>query len=420
MHFYESIGSSFQNIFTHKLRSVLTLLGIVIGVFAVVTMFSSVYGLKLMITEKMEDMGWNNSLIIYPSSGEESRSHRRFRFRYIQREAKPLTFSDYEMLKKETKPKSIYGYINSYEKFYLNEVEDRVRISATNNEFFRNKTYLLDKGRFFNVFEERNALKVCIVGYHFVERFCKNEDPLNMMITVGENRYKIIGVLADDVLNASGMDFNRWERYHDLRSIYIPLSTGARYLRNDNAIDYIYIQAYDGKTFWNLKTTVTQKLLAKHNMAHDFTFNDVGAMMYQITNEIGNMMKKWNITLSAIASISLIVGGIGLFSTLLISINERMMEIGIRKSIGAKDFDILVLFLMESIILALLGSLFGILISSFVINVIAQAVKFHFPIPIEGILLGIGFAFVIGLISGLFPAIKAAKIDPIKAIYYFE
>lgn len=421
MHFLESVGSSFQNILTHKMRSMLTLLGIVIGVFAVVTMFSSVYGLKQMIMEKMEDLGWNNSLIIYPNSGEElSGSRRRHRFRSLNREAKPLTFSDYDMLKAETNSKSIYGYINSYDKFYINEIEGRVRISATNNEFFHNKTYLLKEGRYFNAFEEKNAVKVCIIGYYFAERYFPQDDPIDKIITVGENRYKIIGVLGEDVLNKAGMDFNRWERHYDLRSVYIPLSTGALYLRNNNAIDYIYIQAFDGKSFWNLKTQVTQKLLAKHKMARDFSFNDVGAMMYQITNEIGEMMKKWNITLSAIASISLIVGGIGLFSTLLISINERMMEIGIRKSIGATDFDILVLFIMESIILALLGSLFGIVISTVVIQLIARAMSFNFPIPIQGILLGIGFAFFIGLFSGLYPAIKASRIDPIRAIYYFE
>ena len=165
---------------------------------------------------------------------------------------------------------------------------------------------------------------------------------------------------------------------------------------------------------------MTQKLLAKHNMSRDFTFNDVGALLYQITNEIGEMMKKWNITLSAIASISLIVGGIGLFSTLLISINERMLEIGIRKSIGATDSDILSLFLMEAIILAVIGALIGIGFSSALITVIAQAIKFNFPIPVEGILLGLGFAVVVGLLSGLYPAIKASRIDPIKAIYYFE
>lgn len=422
MHFFESFGSSFQNIFSHKMRSILTLLGIIIGVFAVVTMFSTIYGLKQMITEKMESMGWNNSLIIYPSTGQEnSRSRQRnFRFRYINREAKPLTIDDYLMLRSETTSKSIYGYINTWQRFQYKDNEEWLRLNGTNNEFFINKTYGIRSGRLFMAFEEANAAKVCIVGHYFVEKYFPKDDPLDKFLTIGQNRFKIIGILEEDQLNSAGMDFNRWERRHDLGAVYIPLSTGAKYLRNDNAIDYIYIQAFDGKHYWKLKTEVTQKLLAKHNMAHDFTFNDVGAMLYQITNEIGEMMKKWNITLSAIASISLIVGGIGLFSTLLISINERMMEIGIRKSIGATNADILTLFLMEAIILALLGALIGVGISSSLILVIGKALKFSFPVPIEGIFLGLGFAVVIGLVSGLYPAIKASRIDPIKAIYYFE
>jgi len=422
MHLMENVGSSFQNILTHKMRSTLTLLGILIGVFAVVTMFSTVYGLKQLISQKMEKMGWNNSLIIYPSTGnEKSKSKRRkFRFRYINREAKPLMLDDYQMLKSEVDSKSIYGYINSWQRFLHKDNEEWLRLNATNNEFFKNKTYILKDGRYFNAFEEANALKVCVIGHYFAEEYYKGVNPLGKYITVGQSRYKIIGVLDKDELNKTGMDFNSWERKHDLRAVYIPLSTGAKYLRADNAIDYIYVQSHDSSSFWTLKTKVTQLLLAKHKMAHDFSFNDVGAMMYQITNEIGEMMKKWNIMLSAIASISLIVGGIGLFSTLLISINERMTEIGIRKSIGAKDNDIFSLFIIESIVLSLLGAFAGIGLSVMLISIAAKQIDFNFPIPWEGVLLGISFSLVIGLLSGLYPAIKASRIDPIKAIYYFE
>ena len=420
MYFFESIGSSFQNIFTHKLRSFLTLLGIIIGVFAVVTMFSTVYGLKTMINEKMEEMGWNNSIIVYPSSNETRFSHRRLRFRYINRETKPITFSDYTMLKNDVLSRYIYGYISSYEKFFINEKQENVHLKATNNDFFSSKTYKLKTGRYFNQYEESNAIKVCVVGYYFAEKYFKDDKTLEKIITIGRNRYKIIGVLNKDELNQSGMNFNKWERHNDLEAVYIPLSTGARYLRSDNAIDYIYLQATNDKTFAAMKTTTWQKLLANHNMAHDFSFNDVGALLFKITQEINEMMKKWNITLSAIASISLIVGGIGLFSTLLISINERMMEIGIRKSIGATDKDIFILFLAESIVLALIGAFVGIFFSSFLVKALTMALKSKFAMPVEGVLVGIAFSVFIGIISGIYPAIKASRIDPIKAIYYFE
>ncbi|MFA7025444.1 MAG: FtsX-like permease family protein, partial [Candidatus Cloacimonadaceae bacterium] len=131
-------------------------------------------------------------------------------------------------------------------------------------------------------------------------------------------------------------------------------------------------------------------------------------------------MKKWNITLSTIASIALIVGGIGLFSTLLISIQERMTEIGIRKSIGATDRDIFFYFIAEALSLAILGALIGIGLAWVLITLAGKAMHFPLYLPLPGVLLGLFFSVLIGFISGLYPAIKAAKIDPIKAIYYHE
>ncbi len=421
MYFSESLGSSIQNIFTHKLRSFLTLLGIIIGVFAVVTMFSTIYGMKTLINERMKEMGWNNSLIVYPSAGEENVSSRmRHRFRRIQREVKPLTFEDYLLLKKNVDSKYIYGQIETWQKYFFQDNEDHLNLKATNNEYFLSKTYVIKTGRYFNSFESLNSLKVCIVGYHFAEKYFKNKNPLDEKINVGNQRYKIIGILDNDKLNANGMNFNSWERKRDLEAVYIPLSTGAKYLKSNNAIDYIYLQSNSENGFSFMKNSVRQNLLANHNMGHDFSFNDIGALMLNITKEINEMMKKWNITLSAIASISLIVGGIGLFSTLLISINERMKEIGIRKSIGATDRDIFLLFILEAITLSLLGAFVGIFLSTMLVKVITVALKFSFPVPIEGILLGLAFSLFIGFASGIYPAYKASKIDPIKAIYYFE
>ncbi|MDP8268698.1 MAG: ABC transporter permease [Candidatus Tenebribacter davisii] len=421
MHFSESLSSSVQNIFTHKLRSFLTLLGIIIGVFAVVTMFSTIYGMKTLINDRMKEMGWNNSLIIYPSSGEENiSSRRRHRFRNIQREAKPLTFEDYILIRKNVKSKYIYGYIANWQKYHFNEKEENVNLKATNNEFFESKTYIIKSGRYFNSFESLNSLKVCIVGYHFANKYLGDKNPLGKKINIGNNQFRIIGVLDQDKLNSKGMNFNSWERRRDLESVYIPLLTGSRLLRSNKAIDYLYLQADTEKDFTDMKNAVRQNLLVNHKMNHDFSFNNIGAMMMNITKEINDMMKKWNITLSAIASISLIVGGIGLFSTLLISINERMKEIGIRKSIGATNRDIFLLFILEAITLSLFGAFIGIFFSSLLVKVITVLLKFHFPIPIEGIMLGIAFSLFIGLASGIYPAYKASKIDPIKAIYYFE
>ena len=272
----------------------------------------------------------------------------------------------------------------------------------------------------FNRFEETNSEKVCVVGYVFADKYFSDSDPLDKIITIGVNRFRIIGVLGEDELNNSGMDFNEWERRRDLRAVYIPLSTGALYLRNERNVDYIYLQAESEFSYSKMKTDTYQKLLAKHKMSHDFAFDDIGALLMNITKEVKDKLDTFRKALVTFASISLIVGGIGLFSILLISINERMTEIGIRKSIGATEADILFLFLFESVILALIGALFGIIGSSALIMVAEKLLKMPLIVPIQGVLLGIGFSFVIGIISGLYPALKASKIDPIKAIYYFD
>ena len=142
--------------------------------------------------------------------------------------------------------------------------------------------------------------------------------------------------------------------------------------------------------------------------------------MLNISSEIDRQMKKWNITLSAIASISLIVGGIGLFSTLLISIQERMTEIGIRKSIGATEQDIFFYFIFEALALALIGALAGIGIAWILISIVGNMINFPLYLPVPGVLVGLLFSVLIGFASGLYPALKAAHIDPIKAIYFLE
>lgn len=423
MQISENIASSLQSIFSHKFRSFLTLLGIIIGVFAVVTMFSAVYGLKTILKSNMEGLGFNNSVMIYPSDGQNSRQQRRskrFRFRYINRGAKPLTMEDFTLLQGEIDAKYAYGMVEGWHRYYVNEKENWLQLRATNNSFFETQTYKLKDGRLFNKFELNNATRVCVVGFNFANKYYPGSNAIGEDITVAGSRFKIIGVLGNDELNKSGMNFNSWQRQQDLRAVYIPLSTGARYFRTNNAIDYIYMQAYDEDSYLPMKTRITQTLLAAHSMAHDFSFNDVGAMIVTITKELTEKMKKWNITLFAIASISLIVGGIGLFSTLLISINERMAEIGIRKSIGATGADIFLLFLIESVTLALMGAFIGIFTSSLLVKFLGSLMKADLPVPIQGVLLGIGFSVLIGIISGLYPSIKASRIDPIKAIYYSE
>ena len=419
MNYIENLKSSLITIFSHKFRSFLTLLGILIGVISVITMFSSVSGLQAFVKKQFKNLGYNNSIIISSGSAQYS-GHRRMHFS-MKRKQHNITYQDFVQLQKSVPHLNAYGFIQTWKKYTFNNHKKWIRLSCTTNDYFTSKTYPIDKGRYFNNFEMKKAAKVCIIGQSFVKRYFKNPNVLGKFVNIGKNSYKIIGVLKNDVLaSGNGFNFNSWERRNDLKAVYIPLKTGYKYIRNNTSIDYIYFQSKDSNSFGDMLVKVKQFFLQRHNMAHDTTINDVGSEMVKISKQLNDVMKKWNITLLSIASISLLVGGIGLFSTLLISISERMSEIGIRKTVGSTDLEIFLYFVNESIVLAMIAALIGILFSQGLLSIASIVAKFNFAISIKGILLGLFFSFFIGLLSGIYPAYKAAKINPIEAIYYYE
>lgn len=197
MHLYDGLRSSLQSIFSHKMRSLLTLMGIVIGVMAVVTMFSSIYGLKMLIQSNMEGMGWNRSVLITGSNiyfGIVMENSEKKAFIKTKENVRALGLIDYEALKKQLDLKSIYGMIEERQNYLNNKKREIVQLKATNNSFFVNKTYTLKSGRFFRSFETDTGEKVCILGYYFVQKYFKGIDPLGQFVTVGSMRYRAVGV----------------------------------------------------------------------------------------------------------------------------------------------------------------------------------------------------------------------------------
>jgi putative ABC transport system permease protein len=420
MKFTETFLSGMKSISSHKLRSFLTILGIIIGVAAVATMFSSVEVMKNLVEDAISSIGYDNTIVLYSSfPSEEENKLKKYpappRFKYI-------TYRDYEVLKKELPyVQTVYAATSDLKNAYINGQTTTLNLQGVETPFFINKNYIIEEGRFFTQYEEENGIAVCILGSRLAERFFPDGNPVGQFVTIGDIRMRIIGVLKSDIYSSGGeIQANPWERQRDHESCFIPTKCVAKYLRPNFRVDNIWIRAVDSEKVGTVYNRARQILFALHNTADDVELQDINQQMLEVREQIDEQMQNWNIILGIIAGISLFTGGIGLFSILLISIRERMKEIGIRKSIGAKDADIFAYFIIESIVLALAGGLIGAGLSFGLVSILATQIQYEVSVPIIGIVIGLAFAIGVGLISGIYPAYKASKINPITAIFYTD
>ena len=419
MKYSEVFVSGIKSILSHKLRSFLTLAGIMIGVAAVTTMFSSVEAMKNLIEETISSLGYDNVIVLYSKYPDTSNDQLK-KYNSVKR-FQQINYSDYEALKENLNNiEYIYPTIDDQRNTIINGKKSQIRLKGVHNTFFTEKNYFVAEGRDFNTIESQNGENVCVLGKTLSTKLFPKGNAIGQYISIGDIRIKIIGIVDYESSESSFAQGNEWERRMALESCYIPTKFAAKYLRPSMNIDVIWIKANDAEGVGDVYNLAIQTLRSRHNMADDVGMRDISSTMLEVRQQVNEFLKNWNIILLAISSISLFTGGIGLFSILLISITERMKEIGIRKSIGAKNRDIFSYFLFESIILALFGGIVGSGLALLLIGALSRALKVDVSFPLMGITVGLSFAIIVGLVSGFYPAYKASKIDPIKAIFYTE
>ncbi len=419
MKYSEVFVSGIKSILSHKLRSFLTLAGIMIGVAAVTTMFSSVEAMKNLIEETISSLGYDNVIVLYSKYPDTSNDQLK-KYNSVKR-FQQINYSDYEALKENLQNiEYIYPTIDDQRNTIINGKKSQIRLKGIHNTFFTEKNYFIEEGRDFNTIESQNGENVCVLGKTLSTKLFPKGNAIGQFISIGDIRIKIIGIIDYESSESSFAQGNEWERRMALESCYVPTKFAAKYLRPSMNIDVIWIKAKDAEGVGDVYNLAIQTLRSRHNMADDVGMRDISSTMLEVRQQVNEFLKNWNIILLAISSISLFTGGIGLFSILLISITERMKEIGIRKSIGAKNRDIFSYFLFESIILALFGGIVGSGLALLLIGALSRALKVDVSFPIMGITVGLSFAIIVGLVSGFYPAYKASKIDPIKAIFYTE
>jgi len=390
-----------RSLISHKLRTFLTALGIIIGVASVISMISIGEGARKQTLNTISKFGTN---IITIKPGNKKSRH------VSTGKVDTLTLKDATFI--EQNIPLITGvaaqvYRSAQLKFGNKNTNTTVR--GTGKNYRRLANFEMRKGRYFNQQEINVAKRVCILGATVVKNLFAEANPLGETIKVDGKNFMVIGMTEPKGALS-------WFDPDD--QIFIPVTTAQRRVFGINHIQSIDVQASKIENLEHIKEDITQVLRIRHNIA-DGKENDFYVQnSSQWLNSWGDAAKTFTYLLGGIAAISLMVGGIGIMNIMLVSVTERTREIGIRKAIGAKKKEILEQFLIESVLISFLGGGAGVLLGMGISEIVSDIGEWETIVSTQSILLAFGFSVGIGIFFGFYPANKAANMNPIEALRY--
>ncbi len=402
--FKESLLVSVGALQANKMRSLLTMLGIIIGVGAVITMIALGQGAKKAVQSQIQSMG-TNLLFVRPGASRQG-------FVRIQAgSGVELTNQDARYLQERCP--SVARVVP--ESFAFAQLKYRnknwnARVIGTTSEYEQVRNVTPAKGSFFGDKEVSNKERVCVLGQTVYENlFEPGEDPVGKVIKINNINFAVKGLLVPK--GGTG-----WMNQDD--QVFVPISTAQKRLLGMDYLTNINVQA-KGEALIDQASLEIEKVLRRSQKIRPGEENNFSvSTQLDILSTMEQTSRQFSLLLAGIALVSLLVGGIGIMNIMLVSVTERTREIGIRMAIGARRRDILQQFLIEALVLSLLGGIIGILVGIGGSVTLSQAAQWNTLISPASILLAFFFAFLVGVFFGLWPARKASGLDPIEALRY--
>jgi len=393
-----------DSILKNKMRTLLTMLGIVIGVGAVIVMVAVGQGAQASIASQINALGTNLLIVTPGSSSQGGVSQGAQTFNRI-------TVEDAEKLKNEgTLFAAVSPVVMTRTQVIGGGNNWRTLINGVSTDFQTIREWQMQSGTFFTDNDVRASRKVAVLGSTVANSLYQGGDPVGSQIQIRNVPFTIVGVLAPKGQNAGGQDQD------DV--VLVPYTTAQNRLSGNTRIGQILVSATSPDAIPAAQDEVRAIMRESHRIAQgdddDFTVRN----QTEIASAAQGTTKIMTWLLAAIASISLIVGGIGIMNIMLVSVTERTREIGIRMAIGARGSDVLTQFLVESIVMSVLGGAVGLAVGVGGASLLAHFTGWSTAVPIEAVALAIGFSAAVGVFFGFYPARKAAALDPIQALRY--
>jgi len=406
----ESIRVALRALAAHPLRSLLTMLGIIIGVAAVITMVAVGSGAQVQIAQQIRTLG-ANLLMVQPEAAREGGARLAGGTRHT------LTDADAEAIGAEVSGvASAAPSVRGTAQIIHGNRNWNTTVNGTTPDYFLAREWTIAEGRGFSLSETRGAAKVALLGATVADSLFGDQPAIGAMIRILGTPFEVVGVLEAKGTSGTGRDQD------DVA--FVPISTarlrlmGGAHQVNREAVNYVLVKAVHEQLMGAVENDIRLLLRDRHGLSDeaedDFrVWNPVAAMAAQQA-----AARTFSILLAAVASISLIVGGISIMNIMLVSVTERTREIGLRLAVGARRRDIRSQFLTEAVILCIAGGAIGVTLGIVGAITVAELSGWATYIGLEAIVLAVGFAALVGVFFGFYPALKASRLDPIEALRF--
>lgn len=401
MFIWTIVKLAIKSLVANKLRSFLAMLGIIIGVSAVISLLSLGAGAQKQITEQVSSMG-TNILSIRPGSRNSGGGVRSSNDRSLKLEDAEAIVTEIPEVESVSPVAS-----SNYQIKYFNK-NTSSSVNGVASTYFSIRNIKIDKGRLFNSNESESTMRLAVIGSQVQEDLFGLSDAVDETIKIKGINFKVIGTLEKKGDGMSSPDAN----------IYVPYNVAMKQLigtENPRSVD---VKGFEGSDMTDVEEKIKTLLRKKHQLSEGAEDDFMIFNMAEIIKQSETFTQIFTFLLGGIAGISLIVGGIGIMNIMLVTVTERTREIGIRKAIGAKEKDILRQFLIESVVMTTSGGLIGILFGYSISKLIGIFVPFPPIVTMTSIIISISFSTIVGIFFGYYPAKRAAKLDPIEALRY--